>query len=365
MQSEAPPVESPIAAAPVAESANGLKGRKDNQAIAGDVVNKATAELNDTQRSAIRRFHAHYVEHGLGLDEAADLIRLDGSTLSLVFRGKYPASLENITEKIESFFELLDKRSQGRKIEFIPTKLTERIWNICSSALELQRIAFIIGESQIGKTEALEAYARTHNHGSTIYLCVPTGGCLGHFLVKLAEKLRICTALREADLRRRIIEAFDDRMLLIIDEAHRCIPGSRHTDRRIQTLDFIRELYDERKCGLVICATRAFGEAMERGAIEKFLRQIKRRRLCTAMLPDRPTQEDLNTFSAAYGLPPSSGKFRELEKQMIDEEALGMWLTLLRMGAKIAVQSKKAMAWSHVLSAHAGLQLLEGKTPTN
>lgn len=330
--------------------------------IAGDIVNKATADLPDNQRSAIRRLHAYYVENDLGIEDTAKLIRMSGTTLSLVFRGKYPADLENITSEIESFFELQEKRTAGRKIDFIPTRLTQRIWQVCDSALEFQRIAYIFGESQIGKTEALEAYTATHNHGSTVFLSVPTGGSLSHFMVKLCEKLRLSTALREADMRRRIIESFDDRMLLIVDEAHRCVPQSRFVDRKIQTIEFVREIFDERKCGVVICATKAFQEAMERGSLEKLLRQTKRRRLCALNLPDRPSRDDLNTFAAAYGLPASSGDARKLEDHIIDEEALGMWLTLLRMAAKLAAQRKHKLEWSHVLSAKAGLDLLEGKS---
>lgn len=40
-------------------------------------------------------------------------------------------------------------------------------------------------------------------------------------------------------------------------------------------------------------------------------------------------------------------------------EALGMWLTLLRMAGKIAAQRKAKLEWAHVLSAHAGLVQLE------
>jgi hypothetical protein len=117
------------------------------------------------------------------------------------------------------------------------------------------------------------------------------------------------------------------------------------------------------RCGVVICATKAFQEALERGAFERFLRQIKRRRLCATPLPDVPSREDLNTFAAAHGLPPSTNQARELEKSMVESEALGMWLTLLRMAAKIASQRKQKLEWAHVLTAYAGLQELEGSAP--
>ena len=327
--------------------------------IPGDVVNKATAALPDNERSAIRRFHAHYMEQDLTLNEAAKLIYVSSATLSLTFRGKYDGKIANVVTAIERFFELEDRRNQGRKLQFIPTKLTDRIWKVCDAALEFQRCAFVFGDSQIGKSESLAAYATSHNHGSTIYLSVPTGGHISHFLCRLADTLRISARLRPAELRQRIIGAFDSRMLLIVDEAHQCIIEHAYSTCRLQTIEFIREIFDQTHCGLVICATKVFQEAMERGALEKLLRQMKRRRLCALNLPDQPTQQDLNTFSAANGLPPSHGEARKLESSMVESEALGMWLTLLRMAAKLASQRKQKLEWSHVITAHTGLLQLE------
>lgn len=327
--------------------------------IAGDVVNRATAELPDEQRSVIRRLHAHYIEHELSLDEVAKLIGMSAPTLSLIFRGKYEAKLDAVVKEIKAFFDLMDRRSEGRKLQFIPTKLTERIWNVCSAALEFQKIALIFGDQQIGKTMALTAYRDAHNHGSTIYVSMPTGGSLSSFLIELARALRIGETLCSTKLRERIKKAFDDRMLLIVDEAHRALPRSSRSSRSIDSIEFIREIFDEAQCGVVISATNVFRDEMDNGSVQKVLRQTKRRRLCTLQLPNVPTQTDLNTFAAAYGLPISSGDARALEAKMVEEEALGMWLTLLRMGAKIAAQRKQEMKWEHVLTAYAGLKKLE------
>jgi DNA transposition AAA+ family ATPase len=215
---------------------------------------------------------------------------------------------------------------------------------------------------QIGKTSALKAYQEKHNHGSTIYVSMPTGGALANFLIVMARKLKIGENLSVTRLRERIISAFDDRMLLIVDEAHRCIKDHSQSTRPVQTIEFIREIFDEKECGVVLCATNVFREAMEAGPVEKILRQIKRRRLCALQLPNVPTQADLNSFAAAYHLPTSSDEARKLERDMIENEALGMWLTLLRMGAKVAAERRQKMVWNHVLIAYAGLKKLEGQT---
>ncbi|HEV2691423.1 MAG TPA: AAA family ATPase [Verrucomicrobiae bacterium] len=329
--------------------------------IPGDQVNKATEDLPDNQRSAIRRWHAHYFEHDLSLAEAGKLIGYSDAVAGLVMRGKYDGDLTNIVTKLEKFFELEERRSQGRRLEFIPTSLTREIWQVCDAAREFQKIAFIFGDQQIGKTEALKAYQIQHNHGSTIYVRNPAGGMELNFLMELARKLRISENLTVMKLRQRIISAFDDRMLLIVDEGHQSIPESGQTLNRIKTIEFIREIFDQTACGVVICATNVFRDAMEVGVVEKILRQTKRRRLCAKQLPNIPPQADLNTFAAAHGLPPATGAAAALEKRMVEDEALGMWLTLLRMGAKVATQRKQEMSWAHVIAADAGLKKMEGK----
>lgn len=352
--------EPPLDPRPLSPDNGLVDGTENKNRVPGDIVNKATAALPDNQRSAIRRLHALYIEEDISISEAAARIGTSSATLSLVFRGKYSGRIDNVVRSIERFFELEDRRSQGKKLAFIQTNLTDRIWQICDSALEMQRAAFIFGESQIGKTEALVEYARTHNHGSTIYISVPTGGYLSHFLSRLADTLRISPRMKQGELRQRIIQSFDSRMLLIVDEAHQCIAHNTFSTSRLQTIEFIREIFDQRHCGLVICATKVFKEAMERGTVEKILRQINRRRMCAAELDDIPSRYDLNTFAAAYGLPPSDGPSRDLEDAMMKREALGMWLTLLRMAVKVAAQKKQPITWAHVLTSHAGLRHLEG-----
>ncbi len=342
---------------------NGLKDTTPQQQltarISGDVVNRATQDLPDNQRSAIRRLHAHYVEHNLTLAETGKLIDYSDATITTLFRGKFEGSLDNVTLAIRKFFELLDERSTSKKLPFITTDLTQRIWRVCGSALEFQKIAFIFGDQQIGKTEALKAYRDAHNHGSTIYVRMPTGGALGNFLIEMAPTLRIGENYSISRLREKLKSAFDDRMLLIVDEAHACIKEHGRSQRSVETIDFIREIFDEKQCGVVICATNVFRDAMDGGNLYKILRQTKRRRLCSLQLPATPSQNDLNTFAAAYGLPPSKDETRVLEQRLVNDEALGMWLTLLRMGAKVATKRKERMNWNHVLLAEAGLRDLE------
>lgn len=333
--------------------------------ISGDVVNRHTQNLPDRERSAIRRFHAHYVENDLNIRDAAKLARTSEAAISQVFNGKYPGRLEPIIKEIENFFELEEERAQGRRLPFIETDLTKRIFSVCEKAREFQKIAFIFGDGQIGKSTTLEEYQKTHNHGSTVYTYIPAGGNFTNFLFTFCKPFRIAINTGLGIMRQRILDSIDDRMLLIVDEAHQAIPeasGQTRSNTGIKCIEFVREIFNAKKCGVVICATNVFKKEMDQGALSTILAQTKRRRLCTLQLPNVPTQDDLNKFAAEYGLPPSSGPDRELEKYIIAKEALGMWLTLLRMAAKIAAEDKETMTWQHVHLADAAQKALEGKT---
>jgi hypothetical protein len=332
--------------------------------IPGDVVNRATQNLTDHERSAIRRLHRHYVENDLNIREIAGLIRVSETTVSQIFNGKYNAKLDGVVKEIESFFRLVDSRAQGRKLPFTETDLTRQIFNVCDKAREFQKVAFIFSDAQIGKSSALEEYQRRNNHGSTLYTYIPAGGSFASFLLTFCKPLGIAVNTGHAIMRHRIKESFDDRMLLIVDEAHQALPevnGSRRVGGLL-CIEFIRELFNDKKCGIVLCATNAFRDEMRNGDLKKLLAQTRRRRLCALQLPNTPEQDDLDKFAAAYGLAPSAGADRALEKRIIADEALGMWLTLLRMAAKISAEYNQTMTWKHVHLADAAQKSLEGKT---
>lgn len=349
------------------EHANAINAMRRRMTIPGDEVNRATQDLPDDQRSAIRGMHAYAIEENLSNDEVGALLQdenkksYSGVTISLVLRGKYPGNVANVTKAMTAFLTLINKRRDARALPFIQTHLyTKEIEPICTAAVDYQKIGFIFGDNQIGKSECLKYYQRTHNHGSTIYVEMPTGGALCYFLAKLAEAVRIQTQSREVDLRRRIFEAFDDRMLLIVDEADRAVPGPLTPKSALRTFDFISELFNERKCGVVICGNDELRKSLTEGGVVTIMKKSWRRRLCAKQLPAQPSRADLNSFASAWGLPPSADATRKLEEKVIQDEALGVWLTLLRMAAALAKKRGERMKWDHVHLAKAGRDQLEG-----
>jgi DNA transposition AAA+ family ATPase len=339
--------------------------------IAGDVVNKATADADDETRSALRWLHSYGAERNLSLDDLASVLkREDGKPYSKdsVYqaltgrRAESGASLAPFVSAVQRLRKIEEARAGANRAPFIETTLTRRIWKICETALNFQRIAFIYGSSQIGKTTALEEYQRTHNHGETIYVRMPARGSLGEFTRWIAKSLRISQGLKEWQIKERIFAAIDDRMLLIVDQCHECFRSSSYGDRSIASLLFIMEIFDRCRCGIVLVGTTDFERGVTDSRFSSTLKQLTRRGLPKPLrLPDKPSAENLAEFAAAYGLPPATDKALDLQTNIIRDHDLGVWLTTVQAGQKIASKRKATMTWDHVIAAHAAFLNIAGE----
>ncbi len=125
------------------------------------------------------------------------------------------------------------------------------------------RIGFIYGLTQIGKSEPLIEYAHRQNseqHKKCIYIEMPSGGHKGLFVRKLSAELGFSSAGRGASEQIAITDAFTPNMLLIVDEFQRCFRGSKP---RVETIDFIREIFNESKCAIMLCGTHEAEEGLD------------------------------------------------------------------------------------------------------
>ena len=345
--------------------------------IAGDVIARTVAGLADDNREAIKWAAGYCRNHNLSCEEfGAKLRKQNGEPYSddsiyQMFTGRREEKhLGPIVAEIERFRKLNEERQGLVETGFIETKLTKRIWETCRRAFLRKKLTFIFGESQIGKTTALEEYARRNNHGETYYVRMPTRGALGDLLEELAIRLGIPAQQRLRELRRRIIECFDDRTLLIVDECHQCF-SSHYSNRSLASLEFCREIQDRRKCGLVLCGTNIFRDGITRGPHARMLRQLWLRGYSPLQLPDVPSTADLAQFARAFGLDPAADKVHtvnyhdedgaelkavdnpvKLQTQLVRDRGLGRWLSILQQASDDARLAGGRMTWGRVIVAH-------------
>jgi DNA transposition AAA+ family ATPase len=325
--------------------------------LAGDKVNEATKDLPDQQRSAIRWLHAHGLEQNLGLKQLGEAIGYSHTVLSLLFNNRYEGRIQAVTTAIDRYRKAFESQERVKGAPFIETALTRRIFSVCDRAREYQKICAIFGDAQIGKTEALKEYTRQNNHGATLYLRTPTGGALSDFMAMLGHELRIPASIRRSERRSRILRGLDGRMLLIVDEMDLCMAIGVHMAARL--LEYLRELHDVTKCGLLLCGNNVFRQALEDGEFGEVTQKIRRRMLLRIPLPAAPRAEELDLFAEAFQLPPAEGDAKRLQGEIIERHGLGMWLTTLRMGREVAARKKQELGWEHVLLADRGRAHLE------
>ncbi len=355
------PTTTPAPAAPADPHPNSADTNTERQAnrIPGYKVVEVTASLPDEQRLAIRWLHAHYYDSGESLAAVGTRINYDGGTISKIFHGKYEGDLAAVVKAIERYRRLMEERASVNRAPYIETTLYRDIEKCCQAALTYQKIVMLFGESQVGKTAALKHYADKHNHGETTYVEMPAGGSLSHFQAALAAKLRMSNQTRGEIMAMNIMACLGPNNLLVIDEVLRALQARSYGGSTLKTLDFIRAIHDNTGCGIVLCGTNVFRDTMRDPKLVKFLAQFNRRCLLRRQLPDVPGRADLNAFARHYELDPAAEEALTLQKRVVAEHGLGVWLTTLTAAARKAGKQGRKMTWEHVIDAHAFFQDME------
>jgi len=353
--------------------------------IPGDQIRKAIEDLPNEQRDLIWWFSQWCRKNDFTRKELGGVLKKPGgggfysddSIIQLLTGGRIRRgeNIDALLEAITALRKVEDHREGQVTSGFVETRLFREIERRCLKALHRQRIMFIFGDSQIGKTESLLEVRRRHNHGQTIYVETPTGGGVGGFIYALAKQFSIPTKMGyRASLRDRVIESFDSRMLLIVDEAHRCLrPGSM---AGLEVFSFLRELWNRRKCGLVLSLTNEGRDQFLHGPHAAQLAQLWRRRITPLQLPSVPPDDDAALFATAYGLPEATDDPVTIQVSLTDEqghtqtrkhtdrplrlqrdalknEGLGVWIGILQDAADMARDQGKKISWGAVIKAHA------------
>lgn len=352
--------------------------------ISAEKIMRSTADMPERERNALRWAHSICVAKNISHAElAAKLKQPTGEAYSkdslyhAFTGGREVGQLENIIAAIESFRRIEEERAVQVDSGYIHDSYGKRIWRICRRALLRQRIGFIFGETQIGKTESIEAYLKVpeHNHGQTKYFRFPAGGAYGDTLREMALMLGIPTGNDAVDLRRKIIDSFDGHMLLIADEVMESQSmASGSVKRYLRTLNFLREIHDRKKCGLVLIGTNVFRDAITHCKEARNLRQIIFRGLPPEQLPATKSKNDLKLFAKAFGLGPAPDEDMAVRITVINEDGeektetvtknpltlqtevnaafgFGRWKLILQEASDLAREGRRTITWGAVIKA--------------
>jgi hypothetical protein len=329
-----------------------------------DVVQRNFAKLPPHQREALLWLYGHACAFDLTNAKIGALIGYSEATISRLYSAEftYNGNTDAVCSAIEEAREQIEaeEKSGGRRLPFIECNLSRHVWKLCDLARGYQRMVFMYGDSQIGKSTSLKAKALKEAH-NTRYWEMPVGGSLHNFLGNAAEACGMSPQKKVSELRRRIIGIThtETPMLLIIDQMHRCFSDSKGnllktlSSAQLATLDFLIEIFDDRNPGIVLAGTPVFREGIADVVNAGFYKQLRRRGLNETgfPLPTMPSKADLNTFARYYGLPPAEGAALSLQTRIIEASGLGVWITRLSMASRNAAKVKKEISWANVIGA--------------
>ncbi len=314
-------------------------------------------------------------QHPIRREEAARRIGCSANLLYQLYTGVYRnpdkslrgPSPELIT-KIQDFLKLELKRHESGELAFVMTPTARRVTTACDLARESQSPVFVTGPSHIGKTLALEHYRATNNHGRTVYVRMRAASGLGGMVRRIADCMGISDKSNTADLIERIKRGLSANTLLILDEVHLLA----HTYRRgsfHNCMEVLRELYDETRCGMVLCFTILDDV---KAASQKELQQLWRRGTHKVFLPAMPTKADLALILEHNGMQFPEKKMTvtvelkdehnkpvsfteqpyELVRQLAKEEALKAVTERIRYARKLAGRDGGRIGWNFFVKAH-------------
>lgn len=335
--------------------------------VGGDKVKPALAALvkdgKATQEEVdlVWWYYAYAKENGWSLSRAASELGVDGTTIYRTFNGTYGAKYSNVCNKIERFKKLVEIRGRINDVPFVETSIGVKVGQVCHAAWASQSIAMIWGESQTGKTYALEHFARTNNHGTTKYVRLPAKGGIQMVAREIARACYVSADASFEGIRDRILKAVDSSNLVIIDELHEAFISYQKTSA-VAILEFLREIHDRTRCGMVLCMTNIGRDEIERGKLAHVLKQLSRRGVIKLQLPDLAPEDDFLEIAAkAFGLPKPDHDAMEIIRTIRDRSGIGVYCHYLKIGARLAANLRRDFTWDHFSQAYNTLLKLSDK----
>lgn len=317
----------------------------------GKTVMKATEAYEPAHREAVRWLFFHCIDRDISRADAARAVGRDPATIYKVCTGRYPSKLDNIIADILEWKKREEVAALQSDVPFVDTSIAKRIFKTCESAWTYQTTGFLWGESQTGKTTALEQFQRLNNHGLSRYIRLPAGGSKMGVLRRIAKASAVSPGGSYDYMVDNIVGATDSTNLLIFDEVHQVFT-TYNRFKRLEVLEMIREIGDLAHCGVVFCGTNVLRDELMHGEAKKLLEQFRRRGVFTVQLPDHAPIKDLDGIAKAFSLPPAKGEARELIKHINQTSGLKQYTTFLRMAVRLSESECEPINWSHFVRAY-------------
>jgi DNA transposition AAA+ family ATPase len=267
--------------------------------------------ISDDGLESIIRLFNHGKAKGYSFDQTAALVEYSGATLSRLFAGKYEGALDKVVKQIDAYLELEREREKMRSDRFIENSIWSKVENLCNFAITRNAVVRLVGPSQIGKTYCLKEYMRRSNK-QVCYVRIPAAPTMKLVVEAFARSVGVNSSVRVDDARQRVAKAIGRNTLLIIDELHELVM-SAGKGTAMKCIEWIREIWDNSGCGMVLCGTKSLEDDLINDVKMKgWLVQIDERCQRVMNLPNKLPIEDVILAAEAYGIKGSTASVEGL-----------------------------------------------------
>jgi len=346
--------------------------------LAGDVVEQGIKKHRPEFHGDLRWWYRYSLDKKMTQAECATDLGVDGGTYSRVMRGEYktegggllppPAKMLSRIRVLRAQLRIAtEEQSKNR----VMTQTVKEINLVCRKAWADHQIAFVFGNSHIGKTEALIWFRDENNHGATIYVDLQGVRGVQDLYREFARALGISPDVAPIRLQARVLATIDKSNLVLVDEFH-AITHSYQKGSSIAMVNALKSIKDRTGCAMVICATDVGRTEIESGHDSKLLNQLWRRGVIKLHLPAALRVADVRAVVRHHGLDfpdsPKGGR-KDLWKHLREDApnfpgldvceriaynfGIKHLFSVLKDGKTVAEKDERSLEWQDVFEAQA------------
>jgi DNA transposition AAA+ family ATPase len=313
--------------------------------------------LTHEAQSELCWLHQHFLDNAIGWDDATKAMRYDRTTVFRVLKGTYEGSWTNVCDRIRDYRELVERRGTIQHQEFATNSISRMIWAGLDYALSNGSITTIVGESRMGKTISLRQWAKNNSGRAVLVTVLPLGGAKG--LVRaVAAAVGVNKSQATAPLIEAVYRAFNPNRILVVDEAHRCMPNDMRTVNPA-AIEFLRDLHDQTGAALALVSTQRMTSAMRKGAYQ--YEQLVGRIGMPILLKPKIKRADIYPIVQQFVPEPSVTLMDELDRIANTPGRLGILVETLRVASRMANKAGATLDSETVLKAIALRRQMSGE----
>lgn len=200
------------------------------------------------QLALLEKIEELKAKENLSQNEIAKRIGTTGTTLSQLKNGKYQADPKSVFSLIENYFTIKEKAQLSFiEAEYVPTNVSEQIYNVISICQIKGGLAVVVGDAGIGKSKAIQKFT-TDNPTSSFSITVnPCFSNIKSMLRLIANTIGAVEKRSIDELWLSIVDKLTDGTVLVFDEA-------QHLNMKtIEVLRSFSDYFNDRHQTLGIC----------------------------------------------------------------------------------------------------------------